>query len=240
MQMENEFESLNKISQRTTYSTGANISMVEYTHQILNRHITGKNILELGPAEGVMTDLLVKDGRKVTVVEGAKIFCDAISMRHPSVQVHNCLFEEHISDEKYDGIILGHVLEHVEDPISLLKKVGNWLSHSGKIFAAVPNCRSLHRQAAVIMGLLDKENELNESDILHGHRRVFSPEEFLNSFSEAGLNVEVFGGYWLKPVSNKQIETTWTPEMLQAFLALGERYPDIAAEIYIVANKLVS
>lgn len=237
MRMENEFESLNKISQKTTYSTGANISMVKYTHQILNRYLVGKNVLELGPAEGVMTDLLVSEGRRVTVVEGAQIFCEAISKRHPQVQVNNCLFEEYRTNEKYDGIILGHVLEHVEDPVALLKKVGNWLATSGKIFAAVPNCRSLHRQAAVMMGLLDEENALNESDILHGHRRVFSPEEFRNSFYKAGLSVEVFGGYWLKPVSNKQIETTWTPEMLRAFMMLGERYPDIAAEIYIVANK---
>jgi hypothetical protein len=40
----------------------------------------------------------------------------------------------------------------------------------------------------------------------------------------------------LKPVSNKQIETSWNPEMLNAFMKLGERYPDIAGEIYVIAR----
>ena len=45
----------------------------------------------------------------------------------------------------------------------------------------------------------------------------------------------MFGGYWIKPLSNGQIEQNWTAEMLEAFMELGERYPDIAGEIYVVA-----
>ena len=40
----------------------------------------------------------------------------------------------------------------------------------------------------------------------------------------------------MKPLSNAQIESQWTPQMLEAFFQLGERYPDIAAEIYVVAR----
>jgi hypothetical protein len=74
-------------------------------------------------------------------------------------------------------------------------------------------------------------------DLHHGHRRVFNPETFRNAFYQAGLQIEVFGGYWMKPVSNKQIEDNWSAEMLDAFMKLGERYPDIAGEIYIVASS---
>jgi hypothetical protein len=87
------------------------------------------------------------------------------------------------------------------------------------------------------MGLLQQEDALNELDIHHGHRRVFNPESFRNTFSQAGLNIEIFGGYWMKPVSNAQIEASWTPEMLEAFMVLGERYSDLAGEIYVVATR---
>jgi hypothetical protein len=50
------------------------------------------------------------------------------------------------------------------------------------------------------------------------------------------LQIEFFGGYWLKPLSNQQIEENWTPSMLDVFMRLGERYPDIAGEIYVVAR----
>jgi 2-polyprenyl-3-methyl-5-hydroxy-6-metoxy-1,4-benzoquinol methylase len=143
-------------------------------------------------------------------------------------------------NQKFDNIILGHVLEHVADPVNILVRAKQWLkSDSGRLFAAVPNSRSLHRQAAVIMGLLISEDALNEADIHHGHRRVFNPESFRNVFYQAGLHIEIFGGYWMKPVSNKQLEESWTSEMLDAFMQLGERYPDIAGEIYIVAKSIM-
>jgi len=95
----------------------------------------------------------------------------------------------------------------------------------------------VHRQAAVIMGLLPHEAALNEADLAHGHRRVFDPESFRACFNDGALAIDVFGGYWLKPLSNPQIEASWSPEMVDAFMRLGERYPDIAAEIYVVASR---
>jgi len=51
------------------------------------------------------------------------------------------------------------------------------------------------------------------------------------------MTVEAFGGYWMEPVSLRQIEESWTPAMLEAFMTLGEWYPDIAGEIYVVARN---
>jgi hypothetical protein len=124
----------------------------------------------------------------------------------------------------------------VEDPRLILQRARGWLAADGVICAAVPNARSLHRQAAVIMGLLASEYELNETDLHHGHRRVYDPDTLRADLAAAGLSVRTAGGYWIKPLSNAQLEATWTPEMLDAFMRLGERYPDIAGEIYVVAG----
>jgi hypothetical protein len=66
---------------------------------------------------------------------------------------------------------------------------------------------------------------------------VYDPESFRADFTAAGLRLELFGGYWLKPLSNAQIERDWDHRMLDAFMRLGERYPDIAAEIYVIARS---
>lgn len=230
-----EYERLENIAADSRYSIGVNERMVRHCYSIARRWIHGPRVLELGPAEGHMTDALVADGFNLTVVDGARRFCDAIASRHPSVTVVQSIFEDFTSKPVFDTVILGHVLEHVEDPVQVLQKVHSWLAPAGRVFAAVPNARSLHRQAAVVMGLLESESELNEADRHHGHRRIFDPESFRAAFSPAGLRVEFFGGYWLKPLSNSQIEADWTPGLLEAFVQLGERYPDIAAEIYVVA-----
>ncbi len=228
---------LERISQNSLYAAGVNSDTIRYSFKIAQRYLTGETLLELGPAEGVMTDLFAQTGKKMTLVEGSESFCNDLRRRHPQAEVVNALFEEFEPTQTYDTIVLGHVLEHVQDPVAIMKRVKNWVKPgTGRIFAAVPNARSLHRQAAVIMGLLPQEDALNELDKHHGHRCVFNPESFRNVFYQAGLKIEVFGGYWLKPVSNKQIEENWTPEMLAAFMQLGERYPDIAGEIYVVAT----
>lgn len=233
-----EKNNLESIARKSLYADGmSQTTTIKYSFLIFNRHMNSEgSILELGPAEGIMTDLLVNKGFNVTVVEGSSLFAEKLFTKHPNITIHNCLFEEFETDEKFDNIILGHVLEHVDDPVLILKNIKRFLKPSGKILAAVPNSRSIHRQAAVIMGLLKREDELNTLDLHHGHRRVFNPESFRNVFYQSGLNVDIFGGYWLKPLSNKQIDESWAPETLHSFMQLGERYPDIAGEIYIIAS----
>ncbi|MCK5920000.1 MAG: methyltransferase domain-containing protein, partial [Methylococcales bacterium] len=165
------------------------------------------------------------------------VFCENLKKKFPAATVVNSLFEDLSLEKTYDFIVLGHVLEHVKDPVEVLKRIRPLLRRSGRLLAAVPNARSIHRQAAVMMGILDTEYTLNDMDIHHGHYRVYNPELFRNDFLKAGYSIEASGGYWLKPLSNKQLEEEWSAEMIEAFMKLGEQYPDIAGEIYMVASS---
>ena len=228
---------LDAIANDSWYAKGANEATIRHSAAILRRHWRGRSALELGPAEGVMTDYLAADFPDLTLVEGAEAFCDPLRRRFPKARVHNALFEDWETADRFDTIVISHVLEHVATPSEILVKVREWLAPGGQLFACVPNARSLHRQAAVIMGLLPEERALNDTDLHHGHRRVFDPESFRAAFTGAGMTIVAFGGYWLKPLSNAQLEETWSPSMLDAFMRLGERYPDIAAEIYVIATR---
>lgn len=234
----NTLESLDAIAQKSLYCDGPSFATIQYSFEIAKRHIKGKKILEMGPAEGVMTDLLVKEYENITVVEGSKKFCEDLKKRYPvQLDVHHSLFETFEPKQKFDAIILGHVIEHVDNPDEVIAKAKKWLNKGGIIFAAVPNAQSIHRQAAAVMGILPTETSLNELDIHHGHKQIFTPIAFRNVFLDAGMKIDTYGGYWLKPVSNGQIQESWTPEMLHAFMVIGERYPDIAGEIYVVASN---
>lgn len=232
-----EHSRLDAIAADSHYGLGANLATIAHSFEVLKRHIRPGPILEMGPAEGNMTAELAILNQPLTVVEGAAPFCDSLRARFPDIEIVHSLFEAFEPADQFETIVLGHVLEHVDDPVGILSAAKGWLTPTGRILAAVPNARSLHRQAAVIMGLLPFEESLNDADRHHGHRRVYNPETYRRDFREAGLNIEVFGGYWLKPLSNSQIERDWTPEMLSAFMTLGERYPDIAGEIYVVARR---
>ena len=45
---------------------------------------------------------------------------------------------EYHTNEKYDFIVMGEVLEHVEDPVALLKKLNSLLNNNGKAFISTP------------------------------------------------------------------------------------------------------
>lgn len=233
---ENERTRLDHIAEESKYAIGANAYTIQYSGSLFLKHMQEGSVLEMGPAEGLMTDILYPHFPDYTVVDGAERFVNALLERHPGITGCVSLFEQFESSKKYRNIILGHVLEHVEDPVAVLRKCAGLLEMGGQILATVPNCNSIHRQAAVTMGLLSSTKELNEMDRHHGHRRVYSVEELKADFVAAGLEIKICGGYWLKPLSHRQIEETWDAAMIGAFMELGEKYPDIAAEIYVVAE----
>lgn len=231
-----EQERIESIAGDSWYVRGVSGEMIAYCAEVFARYFRGGSCLELGAGEGVMTQLLEREFDHLTAVEGSARFCEDLRSRHPDVDVVHSLFEDFETEQRFDAIVLSHVLEHVLDPGALLEAAKGWLKPTGSIYAAVPNARSVHRQAAVMMGLLGEEHEMNEQDRHHGHRRIYDPESFRHDFNRAGLKIHVFGGFWLKPLSNAQIEADWSPEMIRAFMELGERYPDIAAGIYVIAG----
>ena len=147
------------------------------------------------------------------------------------VKVH-ALFENFEPEESFNSIILEHVLEHVEKPVELLKRVKQWLAPTGKLFLGVPNGQSFHRLVAVKMGLLDNPCQLNSRDLALGHRRIYTPETLRIDIEKSGLVVQDMGGVFFKPLSNKQIQDHWNEEMIQGFYELGKDFPEHAAEIY--------
>ncbi len=233
-----EYLRVEECSHRANYSGGVMQYATAYCGQIFKSFMVSPgSVLELGPAEGVMTDLLYPAfPDDYTIVDGTESFVASIQERYPDIKCYRSLFEDFYPERSYDNIILGHVLEHVEDPERILQLCTEWVRKPGRIMAAVPNSESIHRQAAVHMGLLNSTKQLNKTDLKNGHRRVYDKTTLEYVFHKAGLKIVKSGGYWLKPLSNSQIDENWSKEMINSFMLLGEMYPEIAAEIYIVAD----
>ena len=86
------------------------------------------------------------------------------------------------------------------------------------------------------MNLISSIFEPSEKDIHHGHMRIYTPEILFSEFLNAKFQVISRGGYWLKPLSDRQIEENWSNEMIESFMKLGEQYPDISGELYLIAK----
>jgi 2-polyprenyl-3-methyl-5-hydroxy-6-metoxy-1,4-benzoquinol methylase len=209
--------------------------LIRFRYQTLKPHLQGPEGLELGPAEGEMTQFLVEDFARLTVVDGASELLAQIPERANLRKVHS-LFEDFHPEKLFNTIVMEHILEHVDQPVELLKRVKEWLAPNGKILAGVPNGNSIHRLVAVKMGLLKQPCELNSRDHALGHRRVYTQDTLKADIQKAGLKLVEMGGVFFKPLSNKQIQDHWSEEMIQGFYELGKDFPGYAAELYAVCE----
>jgi 2-polyprenyl-3-methyl-5-hydroxy-6-metoxy-1,4-benzoquinol methylase len=219
--------------------TNFNGWMIQRRYRELTRHFVGTTCLELGSSEGSGTDRLLEHFDHVVAVEGSASAAALLRDRYSGdrLEVVNALFEDvDLGGRTFDTVVLAHVLEHVDDPAVVLSRAKDFVSEDGVLVVDVPNADSLHRQVGVQMGLLQERTELNAADLSIGHRRVYNPATFRQEIVDAGLTIQVFGGMFIKVLSNSQTEVVFDEDQLEALFRVGADNPNVAAEIYVIAT----
>ncbi len=200
----------------------------------------GGRVLEMGYGTGIITGALLERGVNVEVVEGSAILRDEARACHPGLTVHLSLFEEFTPTGEYDAVLCLHVLEHVADPLVLLRRVRSWLKPDGTLVVVVPNAESVHRRLAVLMGLQPTLGTLSERDRLVGHRRVYTLDVLGEDLRLAGFTIATSFGYMLKPLSNAQM-LDWPADLLDALNAISPTIPPrLLANIGVRASPLAA
>jgi len=218
---------------------GFNAQLIRWRYDILARYFTGSSCLELGSSDGQGTARLLEHFATVTAVDGSLDATTNLHQRYPNrnLTVVHSYIEDLELPNHFDTVVAAHILEHVSDPAQVLAVASRHLAPGGILLVDVPNGMSLHRQIGVLMGLLETETALNDADRSIGHQRVYTPECFKAEIVSSGLVIEEFGGIFLKVLSNAQTEERFDRAQLAAMLILGERYPELASEIYVVARR---
>lgn len=195
-------------------------------------------ILEMGFGEGTITEPLLRAGLEVEIVEGSAKLCNsAVEKFGDAVKVHCSFFEDFVPSEPYETVLALLVLEHVDDPIAVLKNVFKWLKPGGLVIAVVPNAESFHRRLAVMMNLQERLDSLSPRDKVVGHQRVMNLRQLSNAFELAGFEVETEFGYFLKVVPNGMM-ISWPVDLLKSLTLISEQIePRFAANIGIVARR---
>lgn len=209
--------------------------LIHYSWLKMRNRCSSKRALELGSADGLMTEELVKHFEHVAVVEGAKKNIDWVRQRFPQVQAHHCLFEEFESKEQFDDIIAARVLEHLDDPVSILVQMKKHLAPGGRIHIVVPNAESMNRKLGFAMGMISSLDELTERDRNAGHVRVYRKDSLCAHIRAAGLRIQELTGTFLKPVSNAQM-LGWDQKVLEGLYALADELPLYCTELYAVCS----
>ncbi len=208
-------------------------------------HFRPGSILELGSFKGEFTQRLVPHFSDITCVEASdEAVVDARKrLDGHKVEFHSEVFETIELPRKYDNIIMTHVLEHISDPVAVLKRVNDeWLAPGGRFFLVCPNANAPSRRIAVKMGLISHNAAVTEGERQHGHHITYSLDTLERDARAAGLNVVQRSGIFFKALANFQFDRILqtdilSPEYLDGCYALGHEYPDLCASIFLLCEK---
>lgn len=202
------------------------------------------NLLELGCFKGAVTKRLAQYFDDVSCVEASDVAAaEAVKTLNGKVKMYNDVFEKVELPEKYDNIVMTHVLEHIDDPVKVLKRINDeWLSDKGKFFLVVPNANAPSRQIAVKMGLIPHNTAVTEAEKAHGHVITYTMDMLERDAKAAGLKVVYRSGIFFKALANFQWDEVLkheivTPEYLEGCYELGQQYPDLCSSIFLLCEK---
>ena len=141
-------------------------------------HPRGGICLEIGCSNGVFLDLFKEKKYETWGVEPSG---SAKVAKRKGHKIINAIFEEaKLPEDYFDLVIFNHTLEHMDNPVEVLKKVHKILKKDGIVFIDVPNFGSL---SSKILGkrwpyLLPKE-----------HKHQFTKESLTRLLREAGFDI---------------------------------------------------
>jgi len=202
------------------------------------------NLLELGSFKGDFTQKFDPLFDDITCVEASdKAIINAKEKVSSNVKLINSTFENVSLPSQYDNIIMTHVLEHIEDPVSVLKRVNNeWLSDTGRFFLVCPNANAPSRQIAVKMGLITHNAAVTPAEREHGHQCTYTFDSLERDARNAGLKVIKREGIFFKALANFQWDQLLktdiiSKEYLEGCYQLGHQYPDLCSSIFLMCEK---
>lgn len=233
-----EKKRLENIGKTFTMESGLTKKVEKYFVEKLKENLGPGQTLEIGCADGYLAKNLAKFTTHIIGIDGSKKLIGRAKKRKikNATFIHS-LFEEYSPEIKFDYIILCDILEHVIDPINLLKMSKTWLKHHGKILIISPNAYSVHRRIGSLSGMIKDVHELNATDLRVGHRRVYDSKLLKKSVKKAGLKVVKEDGFFLKPLSDSQLDKL-SDEVINAFYLIGKQVPyDLLALLYFVCKK---
>ena len=195
-----------------TTLSGFNATLVRLRYEASKPYIR-EPVLEVGPADGGMTDLLADDFGVIIGTEDVEY-----TARNEELSSH------------FRTILCQHVLEHAEDPQAVLESCRELLKPGGHLLVSVPNAYSLHRSVGVRRRLISTHDDLGPRDKEAGHLRVYDASKLLGELHQARFGYAVRLPVIVKPFPDALMESL-SIDMIDQLQDLAKIRPDLDSQL---------
>jgi len=131
---------MRKIASLPAYGHPAFQARIKFPIGALGRKVRGR-LLDVGCGNGELLSLAQKMGWKAEGIDFDATAVDAARRRGLTVHLGD-LREGTFADHAFDLVMSSHVLEHVPDPVALLRQCRRLLRPGGTVLAVTPNAES--------------------------------------------------------------------------------------------------
>jgi O-antigen biosynthesis protein len=146
-----------------------------------------KRVLELGCSFGYVSEALQKRGCAVTGIEmdpaaaeRADEFCERVVVG----DLDTIDLRAELGDARFDVALCGDVLEHLRDPVAVLRQIRALLAPEGYVVASIPNVA----HGAIRLALMQERFEYRDLGLLdQTHIHLFTRHSIEEAFRDAGL-----------------------------------------------------
>jgi SAM-dependent methyltransferase len=235
-------DSRNKANEKYAYSFDFDV-LHPYMIRSFGTFFRPGSLLELGSYKGNFTRRLMAHFDDLSCVEASAAAIEEARRDLPGPQYFNDLFETVQLPRRYDNIVMTHVLEHLDDPVAVMRRVNDeWLADGGRFFLVCPNANAPSRQIAVKMGLISHNAAVTPAEAEHGHRITYSLDTLERDAVRAGLRVVHRSGIFFKALANFQWDRLLqtdiiSKEYLEGCYQLGQVYPDLCSSIFLLCER---
>ncbi|MCP4656672.1 MAG: class I SAM-dependent methyltransferase [bacterium] len=233
-QPDDEHQRLEEIAESFSTHAGKDVNIVHYTARAVVSRCRGGRVLEVGCADGAISVRLAAAFDDLWLLDGSQRLLErALELASKARGIHS-LIEDYEPEAPFDAVIACHILEHVREPVEVLRRMGSWLAPGGELHVVVPNAESINRRIGMKLEMLETIDQLTEPDFAVGHRRIYRERTLDADVAAAGLQIVEKRGILLKPLSNAQM-LSWRRDLLDAFYELGFEMPvAMCSELYYV------
>ncbi len=159
--------------------------------------LAGKKVLDVGCGGGILAEGMAALGAEVTGIDLSEKALNVAKLHLLesgfSIDYRRMSVEEFLTDQvrSYDVITCMEMLEHVPDPMSVVKACANLLKPSGNIFFSTIN-RNLKSYLCMILGAEYILRFLPKGT--HEYTKFLTPAELLKGCYQAGLVLKEIRG----------------------------------------------
>jgi SAM-dependent methyltransferase len=194
----------------------------------------GRRALDVGAADGFLAAELTARDWKVTALERDPVQATRASAHCERVITVDLERETPALAGLYDAAVYGDVLEHLSDPLRVLRELNRHLAPGAVVIVSVPNVAHLSVRLSLLFGRF----EYRDRGILdRTHLTFFTRRSFLDFLRRAGLAVrelvvtpaplplvvpERFHGLWLRALHRFSAGTArvWPGGLAYQFVAV--------------------